>query len=325
MKLVDIYNSIVNFGIKMDPRGRDKVRKELLRVKTEYDKLEKKDKEVYDTERLVHPYSDTRILFGKKDAEVKTILVGIDIDVGEILLADRLRGRGEDVDLLVSHHPSGMALASFFNVMYMQIDILNSIGVPVNIAESLMMERIKEVERKVSSINHMRSVDAARFLDIAFMTCHTPSDNCVATYLQDLIDKKKPGTIGDVIDILRDIPEYIEAARQNSPPKIIRGTASSKAGNVFVDMTGGTEGAKDMFKRLSYAGISTLVCMHLSEEHFKKAQEEHMNVIIAGHIASDNVGLNLMLDDLEKKDRFRILACSGFRRFSRKICKKSLV
>jgi len=58
--------------------------------------------------------------------------------------------------------------------------------------------------------------------------------------------------------------------------------------------------------------------MHLSEEHFKKAKEEHMNVIIAGHIASDNVGLNIMLDELEKKDNFKILPCSGFRRFSRR-------
>ena len=47
----------------------------------------------------------------------------------------------------------------------------------------------------------------------------------------------------------------------------------------------------------------------------KKAQEEHMNVIIAGHIASDNLGLNLVLDTLEKKDKFKILPCSGFRRF----------
>ncbi|MEE8317766.1 MAG: NGG1p interacting factor NIF3, partial [Candidatus Omnitrophota bacterium] len=65
-------------------------------------------------------------------------------------------------------------------------------------------------------------------------------------------------------------------------------------------------------------GVSTLICMHLGEEHFKKASEEHMNVIIAGHIASDNIGLNLILDELEKKGRLKILSCSGFRRFTRK-------
>ena len=98
-------------------------------------RLSKKQKEFYDQERLVHPYSDTRILFGKKDTEVKTILVGIDIEVGEMLLAERLKQKGEKIDLLLAHHPEGMALAGFFNVMYMQIDILNRLGIPVNIAE----------------------------------------------------------------------------------------------------------------------------------------------------------------------------------------------
>ncbi len=318
MRLSDVYKTVVDFGMKNDPRGKDKVRKELLRAKKKYDALSRRDKDLYDKERLVHPYSDTRILFGKKDTEVKTLFVGIDIEVGEVVLADRLREKGEGIDLLFAHHPEGIALAGFFNVMYMQIDILNKIGVPVNIAESLMSERIKEVERKVLPANHMRSVDAARLLNIPFMTCHTPADNCVTSYLQKLIDKKGPETLGDILDILDGIPEYKESARQNCPAKITRGSSSSRAGKVFVDMTGGTEGSKDIFAKLSQSGVSTLICMHLSEEHFKKAQAEHMNVIVAGHIASDNIGLNLMLDELEKKDRFKILTCSGFRRFKRK-------
>lgn len=318
MKFKDIYRTVIDFGMKMDPRGRDKIKKELLRAKKEYDSLNKKDKEFYDKERLIHPYSDSRMLFGKEDSEIKTMLVGIDMEVPEVLLAERLREKGRKIDLLLAHHPEGMALAGFYNVMYMQIDILNGVGVPVNIAESLMSERIKEVERKISSTNHMRAVDAARLLDIAFMTCHTPSDNCVVSYLQNLIDRKKPDTLEDIMDILGTIPEYKEAAKQNSPPKIISGSPKNKAGKVFVDMTGGTEGSKNIFGKLSQAGVSTIVGMHLSEEHFKKARGEHMNVIIAGHIASDNLGLNIMLDELEKKDKFNILTCSGFRRFSRK-------
>ncbi len=318
MKLSDIYKTVVDFGIKNDPRGKDKVRKEILRAKKEYEALGKHDKEMYDKERLVHPYSDTRILFGKNDTEVKTLLVGIDIEVGEIVLADRLREKGERVDLLLAHHPEGKALAGFFNVMYMQIDILSKMGVPVNVAESLMSERIKEVERKVMPANHMRSVDAARLLNIPFMNCHTPADNCVASYLQKSIDRKKPETLGDILDILNEIPEYKESGHQNCQPKIIRGASSSKAGKVFVDMTGGTEGSKNIFAKLSQSGVSTLVCMHLGEEHFKKAQAEHMNVIIAGHIASDNIGLNIMLDELESRGKFKILTCSGFRRFKRK-------
>ena len=318
MKLIDIYRSAVLFGMEQDPRGKGIVKNELLRAKEEYEKLSAKDKEFYDTERLENPYSDTRILNGKEDSEIKTILVGVDIEVGEIMLFDRLKEKGEKIDLAMTHHPEGLALAGFFNVMYMQVDILNKLGVPINVAESLMHERIREVERRVMPANHTRAVDAAKLLDINFMSCHTPADNCVATYLQGLMDKKKPNTLRDIVDILREIPEYNAAARQNAGPKITKGTDSSKAGKVFVDMTGGTEGSKDIFKKLSEAGVSTIVCMHLSEEHFKKAQEEHMNVVVAGHIASDNVGLNIMLDELERKGKLKILACSGFRRFPRK-------
>lgn len=318
MKLLDIYRGVVLFGMEKDPRGKDTVKKELLRAKNEYDKLSVKDKEFYDKERLENPYSDTRILAGRVDSEIKTILVGVDIEVGEVMLADRLKEKGEKIDLVLTHHPEGLALAGFFNVMYMQVDILNKMGVPINVAESLTHERIREVERRVMPANHTRAVDAAKLLDLNFMSCHTPADNCVASYLQSLMDKKKPNTLGDIVDILREIPEYNSAAKHNAGPKITRGDKSSKAGRVFVDMTGGTEGSKDIFKKLSEAGVSTIVCMHLSEEHFKKAQEEHMNVVVAGHIASDNVGLNIMIDELDKKGKFKILECSGFRRFSRK-------
>jgi putative NIF3 family GTP cyclohydrolase 1 type 2 len=133
-----------------------------------------------------------------------------------------------------------------------------------------------------------------------------------------MMDNKKPDTLGDIIEILNGIPEYKEASMNGAPPRIIRGSSSSKSGKIFVDMTGGTEGSKGIFSRLSQAGISTIVCMHLSEDHFKKAKEEHMNVIIAGHIASDNIGLNIMLDEIEKKAKLKIVACSGFRRFPRK-------
>ncbi|MEK6733153.1 MAG: NGG1p interacting factor NIF3, partial [Candidatus Omnitrophota bacterium] len=175
MKLIDIYRNAVLFGMENDPRGKESVRKELLRAQKEYEKLTGKDKDFYDKEKLSNPYSDTRILNGKEDSEIKTIFVGVDMEVGEMLLTDRLKEKGEKIDLVMAHHPEGLALAGFFNVMYMQIDILNKIGVPISVAESLMHDRIKEVERKVMPVNHTRTVDAARLLDINFMSCHTPA------------------------------------------------------------------------------------------------------------------------------------------------------
>jgi putative NIF3 family GTP cyclohydrolase 1 type 2 len=319
MKLKELYESIVKKGIASDPRGRNAVKKVLAGVRKEYNKLSAADKKAFDREALVNPYADTRILYGNPDKEIRKIIVGIDMEVGELLLADRLNAKGgrEKIDLVMAHHPEGRALAGLYEVMHIQTDILNRLGVSAKAAEGLMKERIEEVERALLPVNHSRSVDVARLLDIPFMCCHTPADNCVTVYLTKLMERKKPKTVGDVVNVLKGIPEYREALKQKSGPRIICGEKKARAGKVLVDMTGGTEGSKNIFARLSQAGVGTIVCMHLSEEHFKRAKTEYINVIIAGHIASDTLGLNMMLDEIEKKGKLDIVACSGFKRIHR--------
>ncbi len=199
----------------------------------------------------------------------------------------------------------------------MQADILRKFGVPINIAESLLEGRIREVERGIAPANHTRASDTARLLNIPFMCVHTPADNMVTSFLQKIFDKKNPDTLGDVIKMLKDIPEYREAARNNNGPSILLGSNNRSAGKIFVDMTGGTGGSKDIFQSLANSGVNTIVGMHLNEAHRKEAEKHHINVIIAGHIASDNVGINFILDELQKKGRLKVVPCSGFWRHSR--------
>jgi len=317
MKLRDLYKKAIEVGTANDPRGRDIVLKDLERRKKEFDELKPDDKESFDHESLKNPYSDSRILYGADDEEIKSILVGIDIDVGEVVLADSLRSKGRRIDLLLAHHPSGKAFADLYTVMQMQSDILNIFGVPIHVAEGLMDVRIKEVERKLMPANHTRAVDAARILGIPFLCLHTATDNMVASYLQRLFDEKKPYFLSDVLDILKDIPEYKSAGIHSVGPKIVLGSKDRKAGKIFVDMTGGTEGAKEIFESLTNSGVNTIVAMHISEDHRKEAEKNHMNVIVAGHISSDNLGLNLLIDEISKGDSLEILECSGFKRFSR--------
>jgi len=317
MKLGDLYKSAIEAGIENDPRTKDAVLQELSRCKKNYESLKQDEKEFFDLESLKNPYSDSRILYGSEDHDVQSILTGIDIDVGEILLADTLKAKGRKIDLLLSHHPSGRALADLYSVMRMQSDILNLYGIPINIAEGLMDPRIKEVERKLMPANHTRAIDAARLLGIPFLCLHTPADNMVTRYLQQLFDREKPYFVSDVVDLLRMIPEYKAAGVNGVGPKIILGSKTRKSGKIFVDMTGGTEGAREIFESLTNGGISTIVAMHLSEEHRKEAEKNHLNVVVAGHISSDNLGLNLLLDEISKGNPLKIIECSGFRRFSR--------
>ena len=150
------------------------------------------------------------------------------------------------------------------------------------------------------------------------MCCHTPADNHVASFLQDRFDSNKPEVLSDVIKGLKSIPEYDLSATDNVPPTIVSGKPDNTAGKIFVDMTGGTGGAKDIFARLASAGVSTIICMHVDEDRIKRARKEHLNIVIAGHIASDNLGLNLLLDKMQKRAPIEVIECSGFRRVKRK-------
>lgn len=325
MKLAKLYGLVVKYGIRQDPRG-EKIAEYFTNIKKKYRKLKTIEKLAFDKESLSNPFADTRILYpaplhrggagGEADIEVKKILVGIDIDTAEILLADKIRDR-QGLDLVIAHHPQGLAYAGLSEVMHVQSFILQKLGLRKDIADNSVKERMEEVDRRVSPANHSRAPDAARLLDMPFMSIHTPADNFVAKYLQELIDKSKPKNVNDVLKILSKIPEYKEAFFRKAGPKIILGKPENKAGKVFVDMTGGTEGPKELFGRISQAGVETLVCMHLSEEHFSKAKPEHINVIIAGHIASDNIGLNLILDKIDSHEKLEIICCSGFKRIRR--------
>jgi len=313
MKLKNFYDLAVKIGISRDPRNNKTIEQVLKNSGKEYRKLKGAEKSCFDLDSLKNPYPDTRILNGSLETEVKNILLGVDIEAPEVLLFDRLKDT-HDLDLLVSHHPEGFAFAGLHGVMAMQADILGKFGLDLEIAKKFLAERMKEVERRIMPANHTRAVDAAKLLNVPFMCMHTVADNCVVSFLQKLFDKKKPKTLNEIINILKSIPEYKNACINKAGPKIVSGKAKDKAGKIFVDMTGGTEGPKDIFGRLSQAGVKTIICMHLSEEHLKNIQKEQINAIIAGHIASDNLGLNLLLDEIEKIEEFNVLSCSGFKR-----------
>ncbi|MEW6727670.1 NGG1p interacting factor NIF3 [Desulforudis sp. 1088] len=317
MKLGELYRLAVEKGIAHDPRGKAEVQAYLAREKDKFNDMKADEKDFYDEERLHNPYSDTRILYGDPEREVGVALVGIDMEVGEVLLADRLREKGQTVDLIVAHHPEGKAMAALYDVMHLQEDILAELGVPINVAEGLMAARISEVKRALLPLNHNRAVDAARLLDIPFMCVHTAADNLVTDYLQKLIEEKKPRTLKDVIKCLKEIPEFAEAAKQNAGPTIVVGAPERRAGKIVVDMTGGTSGSEDAYSKLVDAGVGTLVVMHMTEKHRKEAEKNNVNVIIAGHMASDSLGLNLFLDEVAKCG-VKIIPTSGLIRVDRR-------
>ncbi len=316
MKIKDIYSLAVRMGIEKDPRGHAEIERILKRNREKYENMPEKEKEFFDEETLTNPFADTRILAGEPDTEVRTVLAGIDMEVGEVLLADWLRSKGRPVDLVISHHPEGKALAALSEVMSLQADWWHKHGVPINIGDALITQRMGEIRRGFSPQNHDRALDVAKLLDIPFMCIHTPADNQVNDFLTDFFNRKKPRLVCDVVDQLRTIPEYRSAALNKTGPMIIAGSSENRAGKIMVDMTGGTEGPLAVLEKLSQAGVGTVVCMHYSERHREEADKHNINVVIAGHIVSDSLGLNIIFDELEKK-KVDIIPVSGLIRVSR--------
>jgi putative NIF3 family GTP cyclohydrolase 1 type 2 len=319
LKLKNIYNSIVAEGIKCDPRGKKGVNNFLDKIRKEYKALSLEEKRAFDKERLTNPYSDSRILYGNPSKKIKTILTGIDMETPEVLLADALNKRGRKIDLILSHHPEGFALSALHSVMNIQLDVLESVGVSRKKTKKMLDERIGEVARKLHPANVMRPVDAATLLDIPIMCAHTVADNCVSMYLNSIINKKKPKSVQDIIGILLAEPEYRYSVTTGTGPCITLGRPSNKCGKVIIEMTGGTGGSKKIFPELVKAGVKTIIAMHMSEGHFKKAKKHSLNIIIAGHMSSDSLGVNLLLDAIDPKKSLDIMPCSGFIRVDRRV------
>ncbi len=317
MKLIDVYRLAIDLGCKADSRGPSLIEADLRRQRERYDKLEGKEKERFDPDLLWNPYSDSRILYGEQTKEVKELFCGIDVSSAELLLIDRLRERGQVIDAVIGHHPVGKARTMFSEVLHVQEGLLENFGVPINVAEDILAPRIKEVFRGVHPLNFNQAVDAARLLDVPFMCLHCPCDNLAQRFVQDRIDKERPERVSDILSLLSDIPEFDIAMRDSSNPEVYVGDKGKRPGKIMVKMAGGAALPKEAYDGLSKAGVGTVVCMHLPESHLEEARKAHMNIVVSGHVASDSLGLNLMMDRLEKKGVV-VHPFSGFIRVKRK-------
>lgn len=320
MKLGTLFRSSVDIGIDYDVRGRKNIEKMLKKQGKRFAEAKGKEKELFDEERLWNPYSDCRVLYGKPETEVKTLMVGIDIETPEILLADRLREKGTKIDALFIHHPEGRALADLEKVMPLQVDILAGVGVPVNHSEAMLRPRMDRIWRSIHADNLFRVERAAELMDIPAFCCHTITDNLVWAFMEKHICKGQYDDLGEVLNAILEIPEYAYYAKKGNPPIVVSGSRGNRPGKICAtEFTGGTNGPEEFFEAKSRAGVGTVLSMHAGEKAVEEAKKHHINIIQCSHMASDAIGINLLLDMLKKKDpKLNFIEASGFVRVERK-------
>lgn len=320
MKLQKFFEKAVALGIDYDPREKKQIEKILKKYQEKEKALKEKEKQYFDTERTWNPYSDCRIINGDGSEEFTHLLVGIDIETPELLLVDRLRSKGKKIDGVLIHHPEGRALADLEKVMPLQIDLLATVGVPVNQSEAVLRPRMEKIWRAIHADNLFRVERAAELLDIPAVCCHTITDNMVWAFMEKHICKKEYDDMGEIVNAIREIPEYTMYAKKGNPPIIVNGSRSSRVGKlVATEFTGGTNGPEEFFEAKARAGVGTVLSMHVTEKSLEEAKKHHINIIQCSHMASDALGINLMLDVMKKTDpKMTFTEASGFIRVERK-------
>ena len=227
---------------------------------------------------------------------IKKVLFWVDMDTPEIMLGKQL-----GYDCVVSHHPR-IVNVDMLDVLDDHIRKLEALGVPRNRSQKLLAERKKELSYNQHVSNTRRSESAAKLLNMPFVSLHTPADVISERIVQEFLDKKfagKPETkVQEVVEALEEIPEYKNSARK---PVIRVGAKESYAGKIYVLMSGLTGPGPAITKEYFDAGVGTLVLMHIPEKDVKEVDEQKIgNVVVAGHMSSDSLGMNVIAKEWEK-------------------------
>ena len=149
MKIYDAYRVAIEAGMKRDLRPQSEVKKILDDFQATYDNLPQDRKELFDQERLWNPYADSRFSYGSekaKELDAERFMWGIDITPSEILLADKLREKGQRIDAVIAHHPNGTSKTPFPEVMMQMTAMFQNIGMESEKAHDLVQKRMEQVQ-----------------------------------------------------------------------------------------------------------------------------------------------------------------------------------
>lgn len=243
------------------------------------------------------------------DGEVRRVFVGIDVDVGELLLARALGADG-----VIAHHPIGShARLGLATVIEGHKTQMRAAGIPAEVAHEMMLARQRPVAHGLHTTNYDRVVDAARQLEMPMMNIHLAADLIGRQFFIDFVGRVvDAGTtsVGGLLGELKTIPEMEASLVQ---PELWLGEAQNPVGRWVVQMAAGTNGGALVYRTYYEHGIDTILAMHIDERDLRELeqlQRPTANLVITGHIPSDSIGMNRVIDALEKQG-IEVIAGSG--------------
>lgn len=224
---------------------------------------------------------------------VESALVGIDAKSPELQFADR-----EGFDLVLAHHPVGVAATTFPSVLDRQVELMMDHGVPRERAEEAIAELRGDWRAQAHMANYRHDVSVAELLDQPYMNLHLPPDELGRRAFVDAVDASAPETVADLVQTFEAFPE-LRAAETDVEIRV--GQSDNPAGSVAIHHAAGANGGASVASAYFDHGVDTVVYIHADGAVERQLRDEFgdaKNLVVTGHIASDAVGMNLLIDEL---------------------------
>ena len=228
---------------------------------------------------------------------VRKALVAIDVGVAELLLAMEL-----GCDAVIAHHPAGgKAKLEGYKVFERHAGQLLEAGVPEKEAKEAIMTKFQVLELEHHPDNYDQVPSAARKLGMPLVSIHSPCDEMGRRMIVESLGKLDgKGTVEDVVSTIEGFPEFRNAA---SRVEVRLGSSKNKAGKIVISHACYTNGGYEIAKTYFQHRVGTLSYIHISETDLTKlTADQSGNLIVLGHIASDWLGINKLLHELEKHE-----------------------
>ena len=101
-------------------------------------------------------------------------------------------------------------------------------------------------------------------------------------------------------------------------PKVMSGAADWAAGRILLKFGGGYILPPEAYTLLGRAGVNTVVQIGCTPPHARAAQEARVAIVRVPHAACDTIGLNLLLDAVERRHGpLHVIPCQAFERLRR--------
>ncbi len=231
---------------------------------------------------------------------VKKALATINATTGDLMLAKQL-----GCDTVLVHHPlAGSARRGFHRVLSRMVELMTEQGVSSHAALDATQQLRDRCRYNDHAGDYDHLVSAARLLGLNLLNIHLAADELGRREMVKALEGVGPeASVEDATRALHAIPELAHA---DNEILIVPESPMRQVGRIAVMHAGGTNGGAEAAEALFEAGVGTVVYIHISGDAAARLRSRAEagglgGVIVTGHIASDAIGMNILLAEAQQR------------------------